>query len=161
MSGPETSAPPLEMIDVETQWCDPPDLWTTAAPARVPRYEARTRVRPGCPLSLRGPGAVRVVEPLGKPIPGADSVSGPFWEAANEGRLVIQRCNGCNRLQHPPESLCLRCGSDRVGYVPVSGHGRIPELQHHSRHARPRRSSRCSPTPWSSSSSTSRTTSSC
>ena len=31
-----------------------------------------------------------------------DELTGPFWEAANEGRLVIQNCVSCDRLQNPP-----------------------------------------------------------
>ena len=31
-----------------------------------------------------------------------DALTQPFWDAANEGRLVIQHCHACNRLQHPP-----------------------------------------------------------
>ena len=30
-----------------------------------------------------------------------DALTQPFWDAANEGRLVIQHCHACDRLQHP------------------------------------------------------------
>ena len=40
-----------------------------------------------------------------------DELTKPFWEAANEGRLVIQNCKACNRLQHPPAPACSQCGS--------------------------------------------------
>ena len=41
-----------------------------------------------------------------------DDLTRPFWEAANEGRLVIQYCADCDRLQHPPGRTCHVCGSD-------------------------------------------------
>jgi 3-oxo-4,17-pregnadiene-20-carboxyl-CoA hydratase alpha subunit len=40
-----------------------------------------------------------------------DELTKPFWDAANEGRLVIQNCKACNRLQHPPAPTCDQCGS--------------------------------------------------
>ena len=32
-----------------------------------------------------------------------DDLTAPFWDAANQSKLVIQNCRACNRLQHPPE----------------------------------------------------------
>ena len=31
-----------------------------------------------------------------------DELTRPFWDAANEERLVIQNCRSCDTLQHPP-----------------------------------------------------------
>ena len=41
-----------------------------------------------------------VLRPKQSPIP--DKVYQGFWEACNEGRLVIQYCHECDMLQHPP-----------------------------------------------------------
>ncbi|HEY1968116.1 MAG TPA: OB-fold domain-containing protein [Pseudonocardia sp.] len=60
-----------------------------------------------------------------RPVPLADEVSAPFWQAAREGRLVVQHCRACARLQYPPEITCQRCHADRLDYRPVSGHGRV------------------------------------
>ena len=55
-----------------------------------------------------------------------DELTKPFWEAANEGRLVIQNCNACNRLQHPPAPACGQCGSgDNLEWKGMSGQGKI------------------------------------
>ena len=55
-----------------------------------------------------------------------DESSGPFWQAANEERLVIQHCSACERLQHPPERVCRDCGSaERLEWKPMSGRGTI------------------------------------
>jgi uncharacterized OB-fold protein len=55
-----------------------------------------------------------------------DTLTQPFWDAANEGRLVIQHCNVCNRLQHPPAPTCQQCGSrDHLGWREMSGRGTI------------------------------------
>ena len=54
-----------------------------------------------------------------------DDLTRPFWEAANEGRLVIQVCKECGHLQHPPGRVCRVCGSDSLGWKEMSGRGTI------------------------------------
>ncbi len=55
-----------------------------------------------------------------------DQLSKPFWDAANEGRLVIQNCQACNRLQHPPGPTCGQCRSgDNLEWKEMSGRGKI------------------------------------
>jgi uncharacterized protein len=61
---------------------------------------------------------------MSTPIPVPNEVTQPFWDAANEGRLVIQRCQACLRRQHPPHVFCLSCGGE-VDFQPVSGRGRV------------------------------------
>lgn len=59
------------------------------------------------------------------PIPVADELSKPFWDAANAGRLVIQHCTACNTIQHPPRPRCRDCGSDQLSWKDTSGRGHI------------------------------------
>ena len=55
-----------------------------------------------------------------------DELTRPFWDAANEERLVIQNCRACDRLQHPPETQCHQCGSaDNLEWRCMSGRGKI------------------------------------
>lgn len=55
-----------------------------------------------------------------------DELTKPFWEAANGGRLVIQNCVACDRLQNPPQPMCAQCGSgDSLGWKQMSGRGTI------------------------------------
>ncbi len=55
-----------------------------------------------------------------------DDLTRPFWEAANEERLVIQNCTVCDRLQHPPAPRCHECGSDAaLAWKEMSGRGTI------------------------------------
>lgn len=60
-----------------------------------------------------------------KPIPAANELSGPFWNAARERRLVIQRCGECGYYNHPPRPFCDACLSGRLAFEPVSGRGTI------------------------------------
>lgn len=60
-----------------------------------------------------------------KPVPVADDLSQPFWDAAKERRLVAQRCAECGYYNHPPRLVCDRCSSQRLEFAPVSGRGTI------------------------------------
>jgi uncharacterized OB-fold protein len=54
-----------------------------------------------------------------------DPDSAPFWRAAKERRLVVQRCDGCGRLRFPPHPFCRACRSAKMSWAPVSGRGKI------------------------------------
>lgn len=58
-----------------------------------------------------------------RPVPAPDDVSGFFWNAAAEHRLVLQRCGSCSKLQYPPEVCCQRCQAQELEPVEVSGRG--------------------------------------
>ena len=60
-----------------------------------------------------------------KPIPVADEVSAPFWDAVRERRLVVQRCAACGYYNHPPRRVCDACLSQDLAFAPVSGKGKI------------------------------------
>lgn len=57
-----------------------------------------------------------------KPRPLLDSLSGPFWQAAREGRLLIQRCDRCGEHQWYPRAHCVHCGGEPA-WVEASGRG--------------------------------------
>lgn len=59
------------------------------------------------------------------PAPGPDAVSLPFWEAAKEGRLVVQQCSCCGLAQYPPDLLCRHCQTDEPPFVETRGRGTI------------------------------------
>ena len=60
-----------------------------------------------------------------KPLPAADELSQPFWEAAKQHRLVIQRCQECGYFNHPPRPACDACQSQQLQFESVSGRGTI------------------------------------
>ena len=61
--------------------------------------------------------------PKQSPIPG--ELDKPFWDAANEDKLVIQNCKNCNTLQHPPKPVCSKCASQDLEWKKMSGKGTI------------------------------------
>ena len=55
-----------------------------------------------------------------------DDITRPFFEAANEGRLVVQRCSSSPRLYFPPRPASEICGpGDHVVWEELSGRGTI------------------------------------
>ena len=51
--------------------------------------------------------------------------SKPYWEAAQQGRLVFKKCLACGQIQFPPRHLCPKCWSDRSEWVTSAGTGRV------------------------------------
>jgi uncharacterized OB-fold protein len=48
-----------------------------------------------------------------------------WWEACDEGRLLIQKCSECGALRHPPRSMCGKCQSTRWESIEASGRGSV------------------------------------
>lgn len=46
-----------------------------------------------------------------KPIPLKTQDNKPYWDAADEHKLKLQRCNSCKEYSHPPGPSCTKCGS--------------------------------------------------
>jgi len=55
-----------------------------------------------------------------------DELTKPHFDAANEGRLEMQNCSACNRLQNPPMPTCSQCKSaNNLKWKVMSGKGKI------------------------------------
>jgi uncharacterized protein len=59
-----------------------------------------------------------------KPLPQPDNVSSGYWQAAADGKLLIQECPACGHRQWYPRALCTACGADPQ-WLECSGRGRI------------------------------------
>ena len=62
-----------------------------------------------------------------RPIPKPDGYvpTGPFWDGAKHGALVLQYCRDTNRFQHYPRPVSLATGSRNLEWRAVSGKGTI------------------------------------
>ena len=60
-----------------------------------------------------------------RPPPAPDDLTRFFWDGAAKGRLVLQRCSGCTRLQYPPDVVCNFCQSEALEHSDVSGNGTL------------------------------------
>lgn len=59
----------------------------------------------------------------GKPLPAIPDLTRPFWVAAHEGRLVMQKCQACAVVNFYPKPWCVECGSRRLEWVEMSKRG--------------------------------------
>ena len=54
-----------------------------------------------------------------------DPLSAPYWAAAREGRLVVQRCAACAALRWPPLPGCPECLHQEAEWVDVRPVGEV------------------------------------
>jgi len=48
-----------------------------------------------------------------------------FWEACERGEFVVQKCEPCNKLWHPPRAICPQCHSTKKTEEKLSGQGKV------------------------------------
>lgn len=60
-----------------------------------------------------------------KPVPDVNPWAKPFWEAARENKLIIQKCPDCNQHVFYPRLVCPHCFSENLEWVEASGKGTI------------------------------------
>jgi uncharacterized OB-fold protein len=60
-----------------------------------------------------------------KPLPKPSPTSRPFWDAARQHQLKLQRCGGCRSYIYYPRPRCPKCFSDQLSWEPVSGRGTL------------------------------------
>ena len=54
-----------------------------------------------------------------------DTDSLPWWQAAAEQRLTVQRCQDCNHGQLPPTPVCSVCRSRNLELGDITGKGTL------------------------------------
>ena len=57
------------------------------------------------------------------PVPAPDGLDEPFWSGLADDKILIQRCDACERWQWGPEFVCHRCHSLDLSYAEVKGPG--------------------------------------
>ena len=60
-----------------------------------------------------------------KPLPRVTAFTRPYWDAAREGRFVLQRCRACQQPFHYPRPWCPHCWSVEFDWIEASGRGRV------------------------------------
>lgn len=59
------------------------------------------------------------------PGPTTIALTEPFWEAAAEGKLLIQRCKDCGNAIFYPRAICPHCWSESIDWEEASGKARL------------------------------------
>jgi uncharacterized OB-fold protein len=60
-----------------------------------------------------------------RPVPEPDDASGPFFEGAARGQLMLQRCGSCGAFMWPAKPRCVQCLSDDVEWAAASGRAEL------------------------------------
>jgi len=60
-----------------------------------------------------------------KSLPRINKIDQPYWQGAVAGKLLLQRCKACGKLQFFPRVVCVDCFSSDLDWVPAAGTGRI------------------------------------
>ncbi len=63
--------------------------------------------------------------PDAMPTPAVDRETLPWWQAAAEHRLLLQRCDTCGCVRLPPGPLCPTCRSFDQSWQEASGRGTV------------------------------------
>lgn len=61
--------------------------------------------------------------PSALPLPGTAPEADKFWASLRENRLVLQKCEVCENLVHPPQAMCPDCRSMRFKWEKAEGTG--------------------------------------
>jgi uncharacterized OB-fold protein len=60
-----------------------------------------------------------------KPIPIPDEISGPFFDGARDGRLMLQHCSACDGWSFPVRERCPHCFAAPLQWRAASGKGTL------------------------------------
>lgn len=58
-----------------------------------------------------------------KPLPVVCDLTRPFWTAAREGHLVMQKCRDCATVNFHPKPWCVDCGSRDIPWTEMKQTG--------------------------------------
>ncbi len=59
------------------------------------------------------------------PAPLVNPENKPYFDAAEQRRLVVKHCNDCGDLHHYPRAICPFCFSSNTGWRDATGMGTI------------------------------------
>ncbi len=62
---------------------------------------------------------------LKKSLPKINKVDEAYWKGAAAGKLLLQKCKTCGKLQFFPRVVCVDCFSSDIDWVQASGTGKV------------------------------------
>ena len=60
-----------------------------------------------------------------KPLPDITDLTRPFWTAAKNGQLVLQKCQRCATFNFHPKPWCIECGSRELKWTAAKPSGTV------------------------------------
>ncbi len=64
-------------------------------------------------------------DPHRLPSPIVNTENQAFWQAAQEGKLILKLCHSCKEVHYYPRTICPHCGSNNTTWVSSEGLGEI------------------------------------
>ena len=61
----------------------------------------------------------------GKPLPVVTDLTRPFWAAARQHRLVLQKCARCGSFNFHPRPWCVECGCRELAWTDAQPTGTV------------------------------------
>ena len=62
---------------------------------------------------------------LKKSLPKSNKIDAPYWQGAAGGKLLLQKCRACGKLQFFPRAVCVDCFSSDTDWIEAAGTGKI------------------------------------
>jgi len=59
------------------------------------------------------------------PDPSINMETETYWQGANDGKLMLKRCEDCGKTHFYPRAICPHCFSSNTEWYEASGQGRI------------------------------------
>ena len=60
-----------------------------------------------------------------KPLPIIEVESREYWAGCREGKLLLQKCQDCGKVQFYPRTICANCFSTNLTWIQSSGKGTV------------------------------------
>ena len=61
----------------------------------------------------------------GKSLPYVNKIDQAFWDGTKMGKLLLQQCRSCGKLQFFPRAVCTACFGSDLAWIPASGKGKV------------------------------------
>lgn len=62
---------------------------------------------------------------LKKSLPKINKVDAVYWQGAAAGKLLLQKCKSCGKLQFFPRVVCVDCFSSDIDWIQAAGTAKI------------------------------------
>jgi uncharacterized OB-fold protein len=116
-------------IETRTTFRDASDEeigWMTFRVLKFKSGEAQQQAAAGKEEGAPAPKPGRIRPPMNQDVEW-------WWDGVQAGQLLIQKCEDCGALRHPPRPVCGECLSMKWGSVPTSGEGTVHSyvVMHH------------------------------
>jgi uncharacterized OB-fold protein len=60
-----------------------------------------------------------------KSLPKINKIDAPYWQAAAGGKLMLQKCRACGKVQFFPRVACVDCFSGDLDWIEAKGTGTL------------------------------------